>query len=135
MTLQKCKPLGLGLTTQAIILTVLCAFVLCGILVAGLWPFHAPKNEVDWLRNGKNGILFGDYGSLLSAGAFKANNSNEGACLEIWLEPNVIDDSGTILSFYAPEHHSTSFAVRQSLDDLALLRKDLGQERSAKTRR
>lgn len=32
------------------ILGVLCFFVLCGILVAGLWPFHARLNNVSWLK-------------------------------------------------------------------------------------
>jgi VanZ like family/Concanavalin A-like lectin/glucanases superfamily len=125
---------GLRNSIPGLLLAVMCAGVLGGILAAGLWPFHAPPNEVSWLSNG-NGLLFGDYGSVLSAGAFKASNSNGGACLEIWLEPSVIDNSGTILSFYPPERRSTSFALRQSLDDLALLRKNLGEKRSARASR
>ena len=31
---------------QKKVLGVLCAAALVGILTAGLWPFHAPKNEV-----------------------------------------------------------------------------------------
>lgn len=127
-TLQEGKPLPFGLTTQAMLLRVLCGILLCGVLGAGLWPFHAPKNEVSWLSNG-NGLLFGDYGTLLSAGVFKPSVSNDGVCLEIWLEPRVIDDAGTILSFYSPDHGSVSFALRQSLDDVALLRKNLGDKR------
>lgn len=118
----------------ALFLTAMCWVVLCGLLVAGLWPFHAPRNKVSWLSDG-NGILFGDYGSLLSAGGFKKRNSTGGVCLEIWLEPKVIDDSGTILSFYSPEHRSTSFALRQSLDDVALQRENLTDKLRSKISR
>lgn len=122
-------PDGRGLRSiPALLLAAICAAVLTGILVAGLWPFHAPKNEVTWLSNG-NGLFIGDHGSLLSAGAFKASNATDGACLEIWLEPSVIGGWGTILSFYPPGHSSTSVALRQSWDDLALLRRDLGRKR------
>lgn len=113
---------------------MLCASVLFGILVAGLWPFHAPENQVSWLSEG-GGLLFGDYGSLLSAGAFNVSKSNKGASIEILLEPSLIDDAGTILSFYSPNSGSTSFALRQSLDDLALLRKDLRQRHTGRAAR
>jgi VanZ family protein len=105
--------------------------VLSGILVAGLWPFHAPKNEVSWSSNG-NGLLFGDYGSLLSASAFKTSNSTDGASLEIWIEPSAIDDSGTILSFYPTEHRSTVIELWQWKDEVALQRKTLGKKRIAR---
>jgi VanZ family protein len=110
-------------------LRVLCALILGGILVAGLWPFHAPSNEVSWLSDG-SGIHIGDYGSLLSFGAFKPGNSNDGVCLEIWLEPREINEGGTIVSFSPPERHLTSFTLRQSLDDLAVQRKKVSEQRS-----
>jgi hypothetical protein len=131
MTLPCGKLLTFGRTTHTMFLKVLCALVLFGILVAGLWPFHAPKNEVSWLSNG-DGLLFGGYGSVLSAGAFKTNSSNDGACLEIWLQPGAISNSGTILSFYPPEGRATSLALRESWGGLALLRSNLGDKRSAK---
>jgi VanZ family protein len=121
----------LGHSVPAWLLTAICAVVLGFILVAGLWPFRAPKNEVSWLSNG-NGLLFGEYGSLLSAGELKAGNSTDGACLEIWLEPSVIDGSSTILSFYRPEHRSTLIELRRWLDGVALLRKTVGEKRSPK---
>jgi hypothetical protein len=115
-------------------LRALCAFVVCVILVAGLWPFHSPKNQVSWLGNG-NGLLFGDYGSLLSAGVLRSSNSNNGVSLEVWLEPSAMDDSGTILSFYSNERRFNSFMLRQSLDDLSLQRKKLGPEDVSKAAR
>ena len=50
---------------QKKVLGVLCAAVLIIILIAGLWPFHAPKNQVSWLSN-SNGLHFGEYGVILA---------------------------------------------------------------------
>jgi hypothetical protein len=105
------------------ILGWLCLLVLCGILVAGLWPFHSPRNDVRWLSQG-DGLLFGKHGSILSTGSFGANpQTGSGSCsIEIWLEPKRVRSSGTILAFYQPESQTTSFSVRQSLGDLTLER-------------
>jgi VanZ family protein len=113
------------------LLRAVCALVLLCILVAGLWPFHAPRNEVRWLSL-NDGILFGKYGSVVSAGSFKPDpqRSDSSWSLEIWLEPKRVHASGTILAFYQPERHVAPFALRQSLGDLELLRagqKKLGQ--------
>jgi len=123
MTLQQGKAPAFRLTTQATLLRVLCAFVLCGILVAGLWPFHAPQNEVSWLSNG-NGLFFGDYGSIVSAEGFIPSGSLAAApcSIEIWLQPALADYSGTILAFYRPESRVVPLALRQSLGDLMLRR-------------
>ena len=108
---------------QAMLLRAICAFVLLGILVAGLWPFHAPKNEVSWLSAG-SGLFFARHGSIVSAGQFKADGSRmDGACsLEIWLEPRRVHSSGTILAFYLPQSGVSPFALRQSLGDLVIRR-------------
>lgn len=108
---------------EIMLLRAICALVLLGILVAGLWPFHTPRNEVSWLSRG-NGIFFGKHGSIVSAGMFQLNPSpGNGACsLEIWLEPSRIAASGTILAFYRPEGSAPEFALRQSLGDLTLQR-------------
>jgi hypothetical protein len=113
---------------QPKLLGTACALVLWGLLVAGLWPFHTPKNEVSWLSQG-NGLLFGKYGSIVSAGTFKANRlGEERSCsLEIWLEPSRVDTSGTILAFYWPESRVVPFALRQSLGDLVLWRRNQDQ--------
>jgi hypothetical protein len=108
----------------AILLSAICACVLAGILVAGLWPFHAPLNDVRWL-GASNGLSFGKNGSIVSAGLFGTNPSQAGnSCtLEIWLEPHRVDYAGTILAFYQPTDRSTSFSLRQSLGDLKLERR------------
>src|SRR5580698_6162885 len=74
---------------QAMFLRTICAFLLSGILVAGLGPFHAPRNEVRWLGYG-SGLFFGKYGSIVSASSFKAGPlaADSSCSLEIWLEPS-----------------------------------------------
>jgi len=97
---------------------VLCASVLCGILVLGLWPFHHPKNAVTWSGNG-SGLSFGNHGTVLSAGTFQRTSwQGEASCsLEIWVEPELPWNSNTVLAFYTPE---VQFSLRQSNGDLEL---------------
>ncbi len=110
------------------LLRAICALVLLGILVAGLWPFHAPRNEVRWLGS-KSGLFLGKHGSIVSAGPFKTKASPaEGSCsIEIWLQPRRVNASGTILAFYWPGSRAVPLALRQSLDDLELQRSVQGQ--------
>ncbi len=104
---------------QLRILGVLCVCVFCGILVAGLWPFHAPLNEVTWLGN-ENGLRFGRYGTVLSSGAFNRLSSDETSCsLEIWLQPARGYDSNTLLAFYSRENQ-IQFSLRPSEGNLRL---------------
>jgi hypothetical protein len=109
------------------VLGIICLLVLGGILVAGLWPFHAPRNEVSWLSDG-NGLLFGEHGSVVSAGAFKAPESQgPAACsLELWLQPS-LDDSGAVLAFYRPEQTLVPFRLWQSHSFLGIRRTSVGQ--------
>jgi VanZ like family/Concanavalin A-like lectin/glucanases superfamily len=103
------------------ILGAICLCTLCGILVAGLWPFHAPSNEVSWVNQG-SGLRFGKHGSVVSAGRFtaKPSESSSPCSIELWLEPSRTHSSGTILAFYNPETQVVAFAMRQSLGDLVL---------------
>jgi VanZ like protein/concanavalin A-like lectin/glucanase superfamily protein len=103
------------------LLRAICGLTLFGILVAGLWPFHAPINQVSWLGQ-ENGVRFGKHGSIVSANPFKARATQEGnACsVEIWLKPSRIDSGGMILAFYRPETRFVPFAVRQWGTGLAL---------------
>ena len=104
------------------ILAVLCTFVFFGILVAGLWPFRSPRNEVTWLRN-VNGLRFGHYGTILSSGAFATPISQEeGPCsLEIRLQPRRNDETNTVLAFYSPDNQ-VQFSLHQYQGDLILER-------------
>jgi hypothetical protein len=103
------------------LLRLACLAVLCGILVAGLWPFHAPRNNVQWLSE-ENGLQIGKYGSIVSTGEFssRGQEANDSCSLEIWLAPKRTRASGSILAFYRPESHSSPFALRQSLADLTI---------------
>jgi hypothetical protein len=118
------------------LLRAICALVLLGILVAGLWPFHSPRNQISWLSN-NSGLLFGKYGSVVSAAPFKAHPSQaDGSCsIEIWLQPRRVKASGTILAFYWPESRTVPFALRQSLGDLVLLRRNDDPSRHGKRTR
>ena len=117
------------------LLGTICVFTLGGILVAGLWPFHSPKNQVTWFAGG-NGLHFGRHGTILSSGKFKAANAQADASFsfEVWLEPEFTAASGTLFAFYAPGS-PRQFSLDQSLSDLAL-RSDIpdGRYRTRTTR-
>jgi VanZ like family/Concanavalin A-like lectin/glucanases superfamily len=118
----------------ALLLSAICAVVLGGILVAGLWPFHTPRNQVSWLRPG-NGLLFGNRGSMVSARNFEARRPYPtGACsIEIWLEPGRVDTGGTILAFYWPAKRFVPFVLRQFVSGLELQHR--GPEQSSRRTR
>ncbi len=120
---------------QKKVLGLLCAAVLIIILIAGLWPFHAPKNQVSWLSN-SNGLHFGEYGVVLSSGAPSFAGSKDGiSCsVEIWVQPDHSDIGGTILAFYKPENQIVAFSVQQSIDDLFLQRVVVDQQRPRKSK-
>jgi VanZ family protein len=105
---------------KTLILPALCLAVLCVILTLGLWPFHAPANEVTWLEN-QNGLHFGRHATVISSGAFPVANAldNPDVSLEIWFQPNRIWDSGAVLTFYDPVHQ-THFSLYQSQLDILL---------------
>src|ERR1700760_3100940 len=53
--------------------------ILCGILCAGLWPLHRPRNDVHWLTK-QDGLQFGDFGTIVSSAGFQmAVSPNETA--------------------------------------------------------
>ena len=98
--------------------SLLCLLTLCATLVAGLRPFHAPFNDVAWLK-GSNGVQLGRYGTVLSQSAFQ--NPAEGAdgSLELWVRPAKIWARGCILSFY-DSHAKRLFRIEQDYTDLVL---------------
>ena len=98
---------------------ILCVCVLGTMLVAGLWPFCAPKNQVQWLRN-KNGLQFASNSSVLSAAAFhsKSPAGDHLESIEIWLVPGSISSTRTIFGFGEAEHPGVGFSLRQYKDML-----------------
>lgn len=107
----------------------LCLCVLCGILIAGLWPFHVPRNEVDWLKD-ENGLHFGGYGSAVSVGAFPANIAKEdvSCSLELWLATDMVDQSNTILAFDSSADPREPFSLAQDRSDLLIKRPVVDQQ-------
>jgi VanZ family protein len=108
-----------SMSTQ--LLKAVCAAVLCIILMLGLWPFHAPRNDVSWLGT-RNGLHFGRYGTVFSSSEFTmtAAQNNPGAgSLEIWLQPGRIWDFSTFLAFYTPGN-PLQFSLRQAQPSLLL---------------
>jgi len=100
---------------------MLCALILCVILTAGLWPFCAPKNGVEWLKE-ENGLRFGHNGIVASAHSFRSATPAGACSVEIWLEPGRVDGSGTILAFDSFPDPKYPFALRQLDDSLAVQR-------------
>jgi hypothetical protein len=105
--------------------------VLCIVLSVGLWPFHAPHNQVDWLRD-RAGLHFGGRGSVVSADGLQANSSDShgSSSLELWLQPDKADGTQNILSFYVERNQAATFSVRQYHDDLLLQNEVRGRFRS-----
>ena len=101
---------------------IVCFAVLCITLSLGLWPFHAPLNQVSWLRNA-NGLLLRRYATLSTAAPLESppSSSQAGAAIEVWLKPRRIWDSGTFLAIYDPTAQRV-FSLVQSQLDLKLYR-------------
>ena len=86
------------------ILGALCALILCGILTAGLWPFHSPSNQVTW-RKSANGLHFGRNGTIFSSGSFATSGRGDRSSCALEIKLGVTPDSEhTLLAFYTPKH-------------------------------
>ena len=120
---------------QKRLLGLVCAAVLIIILIAGLWPFHAPKNQVSWLSNG-NGVHFGEYGVVFGSleSSLAASKDGISCSVEVWVQPDRSDIGGTILAFYKPESRIVALSVHQSIDDLLLQRVIVDQRRPKKSK-
>jgi VanZ family protein len=103
---------------------VLAVLTLCSILVAGLWPFHSPKNQVHWLQN-ENGLQFAHYGTILSTGILeRAGSDRPSISIEFWMSPASAWNTGTLIAFYSPST-ARQFSLHQRYTDLVLQR-DIG---------
>ena len=122
-------------TMQNKTLVILCVCILSGILTAGLWPFHAPKNQVNWLSGG-TGLHFGVHGLILSSdsSSFAGLQDGTSCSIEIWMKPDFSDIGGTILAFYIPENRNVAFSVHQSIDDLFLRHINVGAQKPTKSK-
>lgn len=111
------------------VIGALCILTLVVIVIAGLWPFGSPKNEVAWLDN-QNGLRFGRHGVVLSAGAIPtAVAGTDASCsLEIWLEPHPPKGRDTILSFEGSERAQAPFLLQQNGDNLVVQQLNVDEE-------
>ena len=111
------------------IIRISCVLVLGIITVAGLWPFHAPRNRVKWLEN-ENGLRFGHHGTAISEGAFRASHpDNQDSCsLEIWLLPERFIDESSILAMDGSADVRKPFVLRQYATSLAIERYFVGEQ-------
>ena len=115
------------------LLALICVATLCTILSLGLWPFHAPNNDVVWLTN-QDGLHFGPYGSAISSGTYPppSQDSSSEVSVEICFHPRRIWDSGTLLAFYRPRN-LFQFSLRQSQNTLVLETNPKGDSRRDST--
>lgn len=102
------------------VLGTACAAVLAIILTLGLWPFHAPRNNVKWLKQA-NGLLFKKYGTAFSLFGIPPSQAPDSSSrtIEVWLRAEPWQ-SGSFLSFYNPET-SLAVSMRESLTDFELI--------------
>src|SRR5579859_2431142 len=100
-----------------------CTLVLGIIAVAGLWPFHAPRNRVTWLTN-DNGLRFGYRGTAISSGAFSASQTDhrQDCSIEIWLLPQRVTDESSILAMDGSVDVRKPFLLRQYATSLGIQR-------------
>jgi len=98
-----------------------CVAVLGGILIAGLWPFHAPRNGVTWLP-GEDGLRFADYATIVSGAEFQSPEDPGSSCsVEVWVQPALPADSNTLLAFHT-DRNPILFSLHQSMADLEVRR-------------
>ncbi len=106
----------------AAVITILCVCAACGVLTVGLWPFHAPRNNVHWLEN-KNGLAFDSYSTVLTDRPLHLTDptADSFCSLEIWLAPGQAH-KGNILAFADAGGSRVPFRLRQVGENLALER-------------
>jgi len=114
-------------TSAARVAQVVCFVLLCGILTAGLWPFHAPRNGAEWIE-GAGGLVFQPYTTLVSTGAFGARSVAENSCTLKIIMSSGPGRKGTILAFADPAHPEAAFALRQMGSNLALQRYEVSAD-------
>lgn len=70
-----------------------------------------------WLAT-ENGLHFGRFASILSAGSFPVPSDKATGSIELWLEPGLLRGQHTILSFDGSVHSGASFSLLQIKDAL-----------------
>ncbi len=102
-----------------LVIGLVCVVLVCAMLTAGLWPFHAPINQVSWSKD-ENSLRFGDHGTAITSGSFAFSPSAGSAfTLELSESPAKLWSRGTVLSFY-DSASGQQFSVEQDYADLVL---------------
>lgn len=110
--------------SQLRLFVLACVLVVGAFVIAGLGPFHAPQNLAAWSADGR-GVRFGEYGTMIGDAPFLHETpitSPVDCSIEIWLEPGLIDDWNTFVSWYdrasrmqfSLHQMETALAVQQS---------------------
>lgn len=96
------------------------AVVVVIMLNLGLWPFHAPRNAVTWLKDA-NGLSFKRHGTVFSLFRVPPSKATDSAArtIEVWLRAEPWH-SGSFLSFYNSQR-SVAVSMRESLTDFELI--------------
>jgi hypothetical protein len=91
-----------------------CVAAVCVLLTLGLWPFHAPRNNVQWLR-GRDGLEFSKYGTVWSQRDFEPHGGSP-CSIEVWFRTASGTDGGSLLAFSTAQD-PVRFRIRQYGDD------------------
>ena len=109
-----------NIRTARLAIWALFAAALAATLSAGLWPLHAPMNDVTWVP-GENAISLGEHGIALGTSRFDIAARKPDSCaVELWVQPAEIWTTGTIVSFY-DDQTGRQFRVAQDFADLVLV--------------
>ena len=107
------------LLASPLLVSVLFASTLLATLTAGLWPFHAPKNDATWVK-GEDGIRFSRQVTAISDGMLRFKDTGRRACtLELRLKPASAWTGGTPFDFYNHKRRR-EFAISQDGPELLL---------------
>jgi VanZ family protein len=95
---------------------VMCGLTLAAILMAGLWPFGHPRNEVAWLDD-PHGVRFGKRATMLSSKPLPQPDSRT-CTVEMWVRPAEREVESTLLAFYTSK--GEGFSIQQSWGSIRL---------------
>lgn len=115
-------PLGFEIHNRSISIALqgLRLITLAITIIAGLWPFHIPDNDVSWI-NSARGLVFGKHATVRSCTAFRSPTPGaDEFALELWVIPRQ-KSSSTLLVFSTPDN-SSRFVIRQSVTDVVLVK-------------
>ena len=124
---------GLGKERATSIVCFASVLVLGVILMAGLWPFRPPTNQVRWVES-QPGLEFGRYGTVVSAGLFRSGDvPTTTGTIEIWLRPSGTRNRGTILSFDQSDHPGMPLSLEERADAIGIRRNNVDPQNVSHT--